>query len=349
MNTPGEVLSIQSLNPPSNSTQSARTYIKNLILSCRKIPTAAALLDQHQRIRYCNPACTDLLSSFNYPENQTFINTFSRSLSRQDANKIYQQLTSAADGYSWRGQLAHKTRERTTILTSAMVIPFFGTSSGAGTPMGWTLYLHDITIETNTILQRMFQSLLEASKLKDNDTGKHIERVNLYSKILAQKLYDQNKDARVDADFVENIGFLAAMHDVGKIGTPDDILNKQGPLNDFEWAIMREHTINGAFILSSHPDPMARQIAQSHHERWDGSGYPFKLMADMIPLPARIVAVADVYDALRMRRSYKEPFTHEKACEIIAKDAGKHFDPDLVLIFQNIHPEFDMVYQANAD
>ena len=143
--------------------------------------------------------------------------------------------------------------------------------------------MDDVTAENRKFLRDMFSSLLEASKLKDNDTGKHIERVNLYTSLIAKEMFNDPRWPEVDKDFIADIGFLAAMHDVGKIGTPDNILNKEGPLSEFEWGIMKEHTINGAFILSSYPNPMAREIALSHHEWWNGSGYPYNLEGKMIP------------------------------------------------------------------
>ena len=176
----------------------------------------------------------------------------------------------------------------------------------------------------------MFSSLLEASKLKDNDTGMHIERVNLYTSLLAKAMFNDPRWPELDKDFIADIGFLAAMHDVGKIGTPDNILNKEGPLSEFEWGIMKEHTINGAFILSSYPNPMAREIALSHHEWWNGSGYPYNMEGKMIPLSARIVTLADVYDALRMKRSYKPAYSHETAIQKITQEREVHFDPDIV-------------------
>jgi putative two-component system response regulator len=139
------------------------------------------------------------------------------------------------------------------------------------------------------------------------------------------------------------------MHDVGKIGTPDDILNKEGPLSDWEWTVMQEHTKNGAFILSTYPNPMAKEIALSHHERWNGSGYPFKLEGDMIPLAARIVSIADVYDALRMQRSYKPPIEHEKTVEKMMESKNTHFDPALIDVFYAIAKDFEELYEANKD
>jgi len=214
----------------------------------------------------------------------------------------------------------------------------------------------DFTEDNKKLLRSVFLSLLEASKLKDNDTGKHIIRVNEYSKRLSLELFKigssrdmAGKYKRIDADFIDNIGFLAAMHDVGKIGTPDDILNKEGPLSDWEWAVMREHTKNGAFILSTYPNPMAKEIALSHHEKWNGSGYPFQLEGEMIPLAARIVMIADVYDALRMSRSYKPALNHEVAVSKIIEQSGTHFDPALIEVFKTISDDFGRIYEENAD
>lgn len=190
-------------------------------------------------------------------------------------------------------------------------------------------------------------SLLEASKLKDNDTGKHITRVNDYSRRLAEELFNHSAYEQIDADFIDDIGFLASMHDVGKIGTPDDILNKEGPLSDWEWTVMQEHTKNGAFILSTYPNPMAKEIALSHHEKWDGSGYPFQLEGTMIPLAARIVSIADVYDALRMERSYKPAYNHEVTVEKMMEGRGTQFDPALLDVFLAISSEFNELYKKN--
>jgi putative two-component system response regulator len=139
------------------------------------------------------------------------------------------------------------------------------------------------------------------------------------------------------------------MHDVGKIGTPDDILNKDGPLSDWERTVMQEHTKNGAFILSTYPNPMAKEIALSHHERWDGSGYPFNLEGNMIPISSRIVTIADVYDALRMKRCYKSEINHEKTVEIIMDEKAAQFDPVLLDVFYNINQDFKEIYEANND
>lgn len=112
---------------------------------------------------------------------------------------------------------------------------------------------------------------------------------------------------------------------------------------------MREHTINGAYILNTYPDPMAKQIALFHHEWWDGTGYPYELAGDMIPLSARIVALADVYDALRMKRSYKPAFSHHESCEEIAKGEGTHFDPTLLSVFFDHGEAMRDIYERLQD
>jgi response regulator RpfG family c-di-GMP phosphodiesterase len=186
--------------------------------------------------------------------------------------------------------------------------------------------------------------------LKDNDTGNHIERVNRYARVLAGSLLlDHLQWPAVDRQFVESIGQVAALHDLGKIGTPDDILNKAGPLEAWEWDVMKQHTTNGAYILSTYPNPMAREIALRHHEKWNGTGYPHALSGDLIPLSARIVAFADVYDALRMRRTYKEAYPHRKAVQIIERERGTHFDPDLFERFLTVADSFDEIFTELAD
>lgn len=196
--------------------------------------------------------------------------------------------------------MAHRIRAKRTLYTRTSFIPL---SISDAQPSGYIVLFEDISDMYSQQISNMLSSLLQASKLKDNETGLHCERVNHYCRFIAEYLYDINLYPQVDTDFVENIAFLAAMHDVGKIGIPDYVLKKRGGLNELEWELMKEHTINGALILSSYPDPMAKEIALSHHERWDGTGYPFKLEGEMIPLSARITSIADVYDALRMERS----------------------------------------------
>jgi putative two-component system response regulator len=265
-----------------------------------------------------------------------------------DIRKIRETILSGENGYSWKGEARIKSRDMVSVQTRVYLFP---AELNVREPREFVVMFDDVTEENKRLLRAVFLSLLEASKLKDNDTGKHITRVNYYSKRLAEELYrgKDEKYKRIDADFIDNIGFLASMHDVGKIGTPDDILNKEGPLSDWEWTVMREHTKNGAFILSTYPNPMAKEIALSHHERWDGSGYPFQLEGEMIPLAARIVTIADVYDALRMERSYKPALSHELTITKMMEEKGVHFDPSLLEVFGHISKDFEEIYEKNKD
>jgi putative two-component system response regulator len=173
-----------------------------------------------------------------------------------------------------------------------------------------------------------------AVEYKDKFTGSHIVRMSRYSAFIAKKIGLASQE-------VINIFYAAPMHDVGKIGIPDTIISKPSKLTLDEFNIMKRHTTIGAEILdNSRSDilAIARLIALSHHEKWNGNGYPHGLEKEVIPLPARIVALADTFDVLTSKRSYKEPYTIDTAREIILGERGKHFDPQVVEVFdKNIH------------
>ncbi len=346
---PSSGLAQQASRAAPRSPVLGNPLIRNMIGSYQSSTEPVGILDAELSFIYKNQALKRLFRDFEYPDHASFIRVFGPVMDKPALQALYRDTKDAGRGYGWKGTIRHRTHSAGSLITKVHLMPFWIKAGTREAPAAWVVLFDDITDEKKEFLRGMFSSLLQASKLKDNDTGQHIERVNLYSEQLAGAMYGDKRWSEIDFDFVEHIGFLAAMHDVGKIGTPDDILNKQGSLNEFEWNIMKEHTINGAFILSSYPDPMAKQIAQSHHERYDGSGYPYSLVGDMIPLPARIVAIADVYDALRMKRSYKEPFDHSRAALLIEADSGKHFDPVIVLVFRKISKDFNRIYEANKD
>jgi len=180
----------------------------------------------------------------------------------------------------------------------------------------------------NTRLQ-IVQRLGLAAEYKDNETGLHVIRMSHYSRVLALAAGFSERDA-------EELLNAAPMHDVGKIGIPDAVLRKPGKLDAEEWAVMREHAQIGAQIIGEHSSGLlhrAREIALSHHEKWDGSGYPNGLAGEDIPLVGRIVAIADVFDALTSERPYKKAWSVEAAVELLRAEAGRHFDPQLVELF----------------
>jgi response regulator RpfG family c-di-GMP phosphodiesterase len=192
-------------------------------------------------------------------------------------------------------------------------------------------------------------SLAKLAESRDLDTGAHLERVQHYCRALVQKMASLDKYRNViDSTFIHLIFQTSPLHDIGKVGIPDAILLKPGRLNDQEFEIMRTHTTIGDETLraASAKFPvvsfleMAHDIAATHHERYDGTGYPHQLKGDEIPLAGRITALADVYDALTSKRVYKQAFTHEAAKQIILKDRGTHFDPDVVDAFVEQEEQF---------
>ena len=184
-----------------------------------------------------------------------------------------------------------------------------------------------------------------AAEYKDNETGRHVIRMSLYAQQLALA-------AGHSPAWAEDLLNAAPMHDIGKIGIPDAVLLKPGPLDADEWAIMRTHPQIGADIIGEHPASvlqMARSIALAHHEKWDGSGYPNALAGKAIPLEARICAVVDVFDALTSARPYKKAWSVEDAVAHIAAQSGQHFDPALVELFLGLVPQLLDIQQLWAD
>lgn len=189
--------------------------------------------------------------------------------------------------------------------------------------------LKDANIELHEAYLETIYRLAIAAEYRDEDTGDHIIRIGRYSAIITQKLRTSNIKPK-------DILYAAPMHDVGKIGISDNILLKRGKLTDKEFDIVKSHTTIGAKILSNSNAKiimLAEQIALSHHEKWNGQGYPNGLSGKDIPLAARIVAVADVFDALTSKRPYKKNFSVKVALNIMKKERGQHFDPDVLDIF----------------
>jgi len=211
------------------------------------------------------------------------------------------------------------------------------------------------------ISQSQLAAIFAMSKLaesRDPETGEHLERMREYCKLLSEQLSRMPKYRPIiDRAFVDNIYAASPLHDIGKVGIDDSVLLKPGPLDDEEWVLMKQHPVIGAETLREvdrqHPGNdfihTGIDIAESHHEKWDGSGYPYGLSGEKIPLVARILALGDVYDALTSKRCYKDAFSHEKSRAIIEEGRGSHFDPDVVLAFFEAEEDFKKVRQEYKD
>ncbi len=214
------------------------------------------------------------------------------------------------------------------------------------------------TRQLDIVKKQVIACLGKASEFKDTETGLHVQRVGEISRLLAEKM-------GLEHNFCSLIRDAATMHDVGKIGIPDAVLLKSGPLDNDEWAAIKEHSLLGCKILSPYYEGLtgkictpeyllarhgnddlmlvAKRIALFHHEKWDGKGYPYGLKGDTIPVEARITAIADVYDALSSDRPYKKAFCIEECLAIMRDERGTHFDPEIIdLFFENIEAIIDI-------
>ncbi|MBI2422599.1 MAG: response regulator [Candidatus Hydrogenedentes bacterium] len=195
-------------------------------------------------------------------------------------------------------------------------------------------------------------ALSALSESRDPETGAHLERMREYCRLLSVALQSEPAYGNViDAAFVENIYAASPLHDIGKVGIPDHVLLKPGKLSEGEFIIMQQHCTIGAETLRRVSERykdnafinMGIEIAESHHEKWNGAGYPHGTLGEEIPLASRILALCDVYDALTSKRCYKEAFSHEKSRDIILSERGKHFDPIITDVFERIQDEFDAI------
>jgi putative two-component system response regulator len=213
--------------------------------------------------------------------------------------------------------------------------------------------------ENQRIQDVTIHALARLAEIRDNETGNHILRTQEYVRTLARRLQGNPRFAgRIDDRLIALLAKSAPLHDIGKVGIPDRVLLKPGRLDADEWSIMKTHAQLGAEALEqaerdvAHPVEflqIAKQIARSHHERWDGHGYPDGLVGDAIPLSARLMALADVYDALISQRVYKPPFPHEQAFAMILAERGRHFDPDVVDAFVDCHADLNAIALRFAD
>jgi putative two-component system response regulator len=214
-----------------------------------------------------------------------------------------------------------------------------------------TAMLQQRTEEIVAIKDTTILALSSLAETRDNETGNHLRRTQHYVRTLAIQLRDHPRfHDFLTKENIEMIFKIAPLHDIGKVGIPDIILHKPGKLTEEEFEIMKTHTLLGGNAISGAENiskvrnspflKAARQIAIGHHEKWDGSGYPFALRGDNISIPARLMALADVYDAMSCRRVYKSAMEHNEVADIIIDGKGKHFDPDVVEAFIVVMGEF---------
>lgn len=219
---------------------------------------------------------------------------------------------------------------------------------------------HIVAAQVRKISESQMATIFALAKLaenRDTDTGEHLERVQEYCRVLAVALQERSEySGLVTDDFIANIYQASPLHDIGKVAIPDSILLKPGRLTDEEFEIMRTHATVGAETLTAVLDKfpenafvaMGIDIAMYHHERWDGAGYPEGLAGDRIPLPARVMAVVDVYDAFRSDRCYRSGLTHEATREIILDGRASQFDPVIADKFKELEAVFSEIYEETA-
>ena len=214
-----------------------------------------------------------------------------------------------------------------------------------------------VEVITSSQLGAIF-AMSKLAESRDPETGEHLERMREYCKVLSQHLSKLPKyQSIIDDAFVSNIYAASPLHDIGKVGIDDAVLLKPGKLTPQEWVIMKTHPMIGADTLREvdreHPGNelirMGIEIAEGHHEKWDGSGYPHGLRGEDIPLVARILALGDVYDALTSKRCYKDAFSHEKSRAIVEEGNGSHFDPEVVNAFLDTEQEFQRIREFYQD
>jgi response regulator RpfG family c-di-GMP phosphodiesterase len=220
-----------------------------------------------------------------------------------------------------------------------------------------------LSLEEDILIDDMIVSstlaLATLTEERDSETGKHLDRMKRYSKLIAELLSQEDKYKDIiDADYINDIERFSPLHDIGKVAIRDEILLKPAKLTEEEFNIMKTHTIYGGKVLRRADEnirkighsifSMGIEIAEGHHERWDGTGYPNSIKGEDIPLSARIVAVADVLDALTSKRPYKRAYSFEESINIIYEEAGNHFDPFIVEVLRKNLDSIKRVFNTNS-
>ena len=255
-------------------------------------------------------------------------------------------LDAGADDFLTKPFMAHFLRAR---LKSLLALKLMNDAS-----LGYQESLKQMNVD---LMEKLISTqditiiaLAKLAEFRDPETGEHLERMREYSKVLAYKLRELPKYRYYISDqYIENLYKSSPLHDIGKVGIRDEVLFKPGKLSQDEFELMKQHTIIGGDALAAATKfsgtdrsflDMGKEIAYSHHEKWNGTGYPRGLKGEHIPLSARILAIADVYDALTSKRVYKEAFTHDQSRKIIVEECVSHFDPEVLNAFQDLEDQF---------
>ncbi len=208
------------------------------------------------------------------------------------------------------------------------------------------------TVNDALTKEKSLEDLLSSFRhvqVKDNGSYRHLERMKAYARVLATELQQSNKNLKIDSEFIKNLELASVLHDIGKTQITDKILTKPDKLTEAEFENIKTHASLGYKMLEKIKNTpfikMAKEVVRFHHERYDGTGYPDKKAGEDIPLSARIIALCDVYDALRETRVYKENFSHDKSVEIIKGASKKQFDPIIIEAFEKVQNKFDEIFQ----
>lgn len=244
---------------------------------------------------------------------------------------------------TWQGEVINRSRKGNLLWVNLVVNAIYDENGALQSIVGLPI---DMTGTRESGLEnrvQLYRTIADLAELRDDDTGNHLKRVGIFAKLLARGLGLREK-------YCSDIEIFAPLHDIGKVGILDSILRAPRRLSEDEFSIMKTHTTLGHNIVKGKSEfEMAAAITLCHHERYDGRGYPNGLEGKHIPLSAQITAVCDVYDALRSRRPYKEPWTHEDTVRHLYEQSGTHFDPDIVHVFLKFHDRFESVYHELAD
>lgn len=251
---------------------------------------------------------------------------------------MWRALKDPAAG-TWEGTVINRRRDGSLVWVRLIVNAVYDETGKLKNLIGLPIDISESRTREKLSKVELYSTIAAMAELRDEETSNHMRRVGIFSKILSKSLGMPEK-------YTEDLELFAPMHDIGKVGVPDSLLLARRKLTPEEWAEMKRHTVLGHDIVKDKQDlSMVAAITLRHHERWDGTGYPDGVAGEEIPLAARITAVADVYDALRSARPYKEPWTHERAAQEIISQAGRQFDPWIVEVFRHSQDLFARVFE----